>query len=211
MAIYYSQSEIARMAGVSPTAISKAVREGRVIRTPKGVDPEHPTNQYFLSQRNRFRTGDHEENGQPSGQPPIQKNNANKKRTTKSRTPKSKQKDNGTIVTTQDVELEHYDRPAAEMARIQAQTNKINLSIAERLGTLVPRDEVAKAFGRIYAVSVNHLLNMGDRLAPIIAGICGASDQDAKIKIKNKIDTEITRALDELKREAAKYDESASS
>jgi hypothetical protein len=43
---------------------------------------------------------------------------------------------------------------------------------------------------------------MGDRLSPIITGICGTSDPKITIKVKQKIDAEITRALEEIKRVA---------
>jgi len=47
MAGYISQSEFARQCGVTRQAISKALKGGFAAKTVRGIDPEHPTNQYF--------------------------------------------------------------------------------------------------------------------------------------------------------------------
>jgi hypothetical protein len=201
MPVYYTQSEFAKKCGVVRATISRAVKVGTVAITENGIDPANPTNVYYLEQQaRRHAARKRRPKTQAREVPPIP---GLPKR--KPGRPPTKIVDHSSL--DEDGNPTVYDRPAAELARVQAQTNKINLSIAERLGTLVPREEVAKAFGKIYSVSVNHLLTMGDRLAPLLAGICGTGDQETVIKLKNKIDHEITRALSELKREAAKYDD----
>lgn len=197
---YLSQKAFAKLVGVSPAAINKALRDGRIVRTERGIDPAHPTNMYYSEQSNRYRD--------------PQKNGKKVIKRAKKKTEKNQQVEND-----QDLETEpeqeimpagvNVDAPSkyeAERKRIEAQTTKINIAIAERMGELVLREDVSKAFGKIYSVAINHFLPMGDRLAPLISGICGTSDQEIIIKVKDKIDTEITRALEGLKREALRFD-----
>lgn len=197
---YLSQKAFGEMVGVSHAAIFKAIKDGRVVRTERGVDPEHPTNKYYAEQSGRYR--DPEKNGKK-----VIKRGAAK-------TKNNQQKDN---IQRQEPEPEQeivlastnvdaQSKYEAERRRIEAQTTKINIAIAERMGELVLREEVAKAFGKIYSVAINHFLPMGDRLAPLIAGICGTSDQETIIRVKEKVDSETTRALEELKREASRFD-----
>lgn len=47
---YLSQYKFAKLNGVSRQAVSKAVKEGRIIATKSGIDPENPTNKYFVDQ-----------------------------------------------------------------------------------------------------------------------------------------------------------------
>lgn len=50
MAEYITQSAFARECGVSRQALSKAIREGRVLKTSRGIDPANPANQYYKSE-----------------------------------------------------------------------------------------------------------------------------------------------------------------
>lgn len=57
MAHYISQNAYAKRLGVSPAAISYAVKEGRVNRTARGIDPDHPTNKHYEHLLNLSRFG----------------------------------------------------------------------------------------------------------------------------------------------------------
>jgi hypothetical protein len=54
---YLSQNAFAKLAGVSKQAISLAVKEGRVWRTARGIDPGHPTNKHYVQLLNLNRSG----------------------------------------------------------------------------------------------------------------------------------------------------------
>ena len=49
MTEYISQNKFAIMCGVSRQAVHKAIKEGRVVKTSRGIDPDNPSNQYFCS------------------------------------------------------------------------------------------------------------------------------------------------------------------
>ena len=49
MTEYVTQSAFARQCGVTRQALSKAIKEGRVIKTARGIDPDNPSNQYYKS------------------------------------------------------------------------------------------------------------------------------------------------------------------
>lgn len=52
---YISQNAFAKRVGVSKQAISLAVKEGRVVRTARGIDPSHPTNNHYVRLLNLSR------------------------------------------------------------------------------------------------------------------------------------------------------------
>lgn len=44
---YFSQSAYAKRVGVSRQAVSTAVKEGRLYKAARGIDPTHPTNKHY--------------------------------------------------------------------------------------------------------------------------------------------------------------------
>ncbi len=46
---YFSQSAYAKRLGVSRQAVSIAVKEGRIYKAARGIDPTHPTNKHYES------------------------------------------------------------------------------------------------------------------------------------------------------------------
>jgi hypothetical protein len=203
---YLTQKAFAELVGVSSAAIFKAIRDGRVVKTSRGIDPDHPTNKYYLEQTSRYR--DPKTNGKKAG---SKSENRSTKKKAKKKTAKSEQEKEQETEREEEIVIRPKIRSGrtkanAERKRIEAQTTKLNIEIARKMGILVLREDVSKAFGKIYSVAINHFLPMGDRLAPILAGICGTSDQERVIKVKEKIDNEMTRALEELKRGTETFD-----
>ena len=44
---YLSIRAFAKLVGVSHQAVMQAIKEGRVSKTTKGIDPTHPTNMHY--------------------------------------------------------------------------------------------------------------------------------------------------------------------
>ena len=86
--------------------------------------------------------------------------------------------------------------------RVKTQTATEKMKLAKEMGVLIYRKMVDKLFDRLYAVILNHFHPLSDRLASVVADIAGVTDHKVRIEIKEKIDEEVARALNEFKREA---------
>lgn len=51
MSEFISQSKFAKLHGITKQAVSQAIKSGRLVRAEKGIDPEHPTNRYFIEKQ----------------------------------------------------------------------------------------------------------------------------------------------------------------
>lgn len=185
----YKKSEFSRIAGVSKAAITKAERAGHIVVEDKRIDITHPKNAAYLAsnrdRRPKVNNGELEKNGfEPKPSP--------KKMESRKIQPRIYRESGNLFGTTKE---------AADVLRIQAQTANLQLKYAERLKILVFRKDVEQVFQKIYSVAVNYFLVFGDRLAPILASLCNVNDQKIIIEMKNRIDKEVSRALEELKRQ----------
>ena len=88
--------------------------------------------------------------------------------------------------------------------KLKAQIQKLKVETSHKLGSLIERSSVEKAFDRQSAIILNYLFPLGDRLASKIAGYFENNDHEKINLIKSTIDKEIMRALDGFKDEAAK-------
>jgi len=84
----------------------------------------------------------------------------------------------------------------------KANTEKIKVATAEKLGLLVPIDFVKKKFGKMAAVILNYFFPIGERLAPILCGICKITDPEIIKLVEIEISKEMTRGLAEFKKVA---------
>lgn len=185
----YKKSEFSRIAGVTRAAVTKAVRSGALIEEDGGIDITHPQNAAYLSS-NRDKRPNVGNGKEKKDRPKPQR----APREPKPMKPKPRQyrpvSSNGGML-----------KEEADVLRIQAQTANLQLKYAERLKVLVLRKDVEQVFQSLYAVAVNYFLVLGDRLSPVLASLCGVNDQETVIKMKDRIDKEVTRALEELKRQ----------
>ena len=86
-----------------------------------------------------------------------------------------------------------------EIEKIRAQTNKLNVSTAKELNTLVLRSFVEEVMKRLATVIASYLLSMGDRLASEIAAVCAIEDIETRLKLKQMIDDDVERSLKAVK------------
>lgn len=216
---YLSQNKFAQSLGLSKQAISLAVKDGRVNRTVRGIDPNHPTNKYFAEQV-LSRTEPHNPRGK-----------ANKKKKTK-RKPAQKTTQNTGFTHQNTPPVVHYppsppvaptsapaappvapsgeqgefyllpptNKAEADFHKALAATKKINMEIAAKMREMVHRDEVASAFGTLNSAIMDFFLPLGERLAPSVAGLAGSSDPEQVKEVQHAIEAEITRGLEEVKR-----------
>jgi hypothetical protein len=176
-----TQAEFSRQCGVSTTAIYTAAKEGRVaVRRNGRVDPGHPKNIEYLAGLRARGFGPDKPKGREgksavagTGRPRVQ----------------------GT-----QEETKVWTKTDADIAKAQAQTAKIHMEIAQRMGTLLLAEEVQRCFGDIYSAFANHVLVFGQRVAPIICSHLGVSDSEDLLKIQKILDDEHERILEDVRR-----------
>jgi hypothetical protein len=195
-----NKSQFAKLAGVSRNAIGKAVTAGAVICINGKIDIDHPTNKAYLQiDRNPKK----KETSKIIKTP--EKPYPGKKGKVADKPEKEKAKKNGTkIRNTISLPPGHMSKTDADIARLQVVTAKEKVNLAQKMETLILRESVGKLFGGMHSVVLNYFFPLGDRLTPIIGGICGVSDPKDLLKIKTVIDKEVMRGLSEFKREAEK-------
>lgn len=85
--------------------------------------------------------------------------------------------------------------------KLRAQTRKIEMEMAEKMGDLIPRKDVERAFSLISSSLINYIYPLGERMAPIIAGLFESIDQKKINETKLTLEKEISRALEAVKKD----------
>ncbi len=200
----YKQASFARLAGVSRAAVSKAAQRGVLVCDNGLIDITHPKNASYLAQNRHKRPKLAEPEPEPQQEtiePEIEVKKVDESLPEKPQKVQLQKKIRRPRGYDPSTDVENLTKEAADIKRINAQTANYQLKYAERLKLLVLRTDVDRVFQNIYSIAINYFLVLGDRLAPILASICGVTDQKVTIEMKNHIDKEVTRALDEIKRQ----------
>lgn len=200
----YKKAAFARLAGVSRSAVTQAVATGFIICDDGLIDITHPKNASYLAQNRHKRPRLYEPEPEPEPEtiePEVEAKKVDEPSPKKSSKPQPQKKIRRPRGYDPSTDVENLTKEAADIKRITAQTLNYRLKYAERLKQLVLKTDVDRVFQNIYSIAINHFLVLGDRLAPVLASICGATDQKIIIEMKNYIDKEVTRALNELKRQ----------
>lgn len=194
-----SQNAFAKRNHITKQAVSAAVKRGTIHKTANKIDPDHPTNRYYVECLETRRAEEAETerlkaeytNDGPPAYPPV---------SPKPRPVAAKKPDIGKqTITTRIPERTVYTKAEADLDKVTAQTAQIRVKLAEQMRELVAKELVHKTLGVIYSIAVNYFLPMGDRLAPILCGICSVTDPVIVNQVQDKIDKEIERALAALK------------
>lgn len=195
-----NKSQFATRLKLSRTAIGKAVAAGAVICINGEIDTDHPTNKSYAEiDRSAKKEAKQAVVVKPDKPEPEKKGDSGDKKPAGKTSAKSKTKiidysTAGIMPTKTEVDI----------GRGLVITAKEKVKLAQLIGTLILREEVEKLFGRLYSIILNFFHPLGQRLAPIVAGICGVTDPVIILKIEKAIDKENMRGLGEFKKEAEK-------
>lgn len=225
---YYSQSGFAKFNGITHQAVSAAIKDNRVVKTGRGIDPTHPTNLHFVeklkdSPRIKGMKAQQEERDELealiSGDTSLQQEQkdipdqveehkviiaAGAKRLNS----KSKKKRQ---ITQEDL-LENFNpdeikadihaltKQSVDKLKVVEQIKALQLKTEERKQQLVPRDLVRRVLGKLYQIDVNELRTLPDKLASDIAAECKIDDTDIIFAINKIIEKEIYKTLEHMKR-----------
>lgn len=225
---YLTQYAYAKLLGVNPSAITRAVQNGRIIKTKKGIDPNHPHNVYYEQNINRNRphrkrVGNLKRKATKNGEDlKIRENKRDRRKKKKplyaselegEEKPKKKKKVNGNgsnVGVNLDDVKERASYGAVTETNIKAlkvieQIEQIRLRTQKERQLLVERDLVKRVFSKIYTIEVNELRIIGDTLAPEIASYFNSDDSEAILKTNQRIEKEIYKALNHIKRLISDY------
>ena len=207
MVEYLSNNKYAKSLGVSQPAITLAIKENRVIRTTRGVDPTHPSNVHYENGLRAKRGPLPKDLGdQPA--PPVHEDPAPSKIEAKKEAPAPRTRRRPSAAapapkpkqTAPAPNVNHFKTKVDyDIEKLEVQTAKLRAELANNLGVTVLRAMVDRAFAQIHSAAVNFLLPLGARLAPVLAGICGVTKAETILEIQTKIDEEILRALGLIK------------
>jgi len=188
---YKSLAQFAKMCSVSRSAITQANDRGDLFISRNGkIDPAQKKNNTFL--RNHLARVENEEREKENAETKVKKTRKRAKpKGGKKVAPSPRTRESmGVTPTKIDVEI----------ARIQAQTTKINMDIAEKMGRFFLREEVEGLFGKLSTTFSNLIHPLGQRLAPDICDICGITDSAKMIEVQNLLERELEIAVNEVKR-----------
>lgn len=189
-----TKAAFSKLAGVSKPAIAKAIKTGKLIlNSSKKIDDQDPLSIKYM--RNRL------EKGKDEYKKIIKE--AKKVEIKKKFEEKDSVESDDNDQHSESDSVGYDDKEEIDKEYKKVSTEKIKIANAEKLKLLVPIEYVKKKFGKISGVILNYFFPMGDRLAPLVCGICGITDPEVVRQVKVKINDEITRALSEFKKVAA--------
>jgi hypothetical protein len=197
---WVNQTEFARLAGVSKPAITKAVRLGRVVKVDKlGIDTEHPTNDQYLKSQNVARQKSRRDKKAPKR--PKKLPPASNKAISIEELENFAVGDQIEISESYDLNgNQMIDRATAERLKIIEQARAMQIKREQMRGELVDRKTVSRIMNMLYKIDTGELKPLGDTLAPEIAAICGVDDDEIKHQINERIEKEIYKTLEHIKR-----------
>jgi len=179
-----TKAELARRIGITRQAIDKAVKKGRLRLVGEGRSAKID----FHDSLAVIYMNDHSASRQ------VAKKLKDQDDTNKNITPEKQQQLDAAGESTQ-----------LRDEKLRIQTKKLRMEMAEKMGELVLRSGVEKAFGKLTSSIISYIFPIGDRVSPGIAGVFKSTDQDNINETKRMIDKEIGRALEAVKKDIQEY------
>ena len=196
MHVVVTKAEFARMANVTPPAVSVALKRGRVTARRDGkIDTDLKSNAAYIStskrQRHQRSPGPGGKRGRSKAQKPSESPPGRKKVTRRER---DKESVGGEL----QIDGETYSE--AELRKMIAQANKEEQTIAIRRGELVERADVKLVFARVYTIIGSQVKTLSEKLGPDIAAALGVTE-DKTQRVQELMSIDILRALNQIKKE----------
>jgi hypothetical protein len=166
-------SLLAERTGCHPSAVDKACRQGRVPRERSGkVD-------WLRKEVQDFVTG---------------------YRARKAEKAAAQARGKAAVRMRRGGEHPYTNKATAEVARMNEQIIKLRLANETNKKTLIKRSAITVIFQKWYSIYAAELYPLGERIAPELISITGASQADAGIRIAEAIKTEIARTVKHMER-----------
>ena len=97
--------------------------------------------------------------------------------------------------------FKHLKKAQIEKWKSFETAKKVQQEREAKRGDLIRRDLVEAVFAKLYTVDTDELKALEEKLIPLICGVAGISDDDARVsKIQKGVNKEVSRALKHIKR-----------
>lgn len=203
---YISQSAFARLCGISRQGVSKAVDEGRVIKVSKGIDPDNPSNKYFL-EKAKVRKLKRKKGRNPAGKrPPSPVAPVPVKVGALPETPEDivlseggpKKKGAGN----QSAYFDLFQKAYEETRLVKIKADTAVLKYAKDAGAVVDIETLKRKVGAFANFLVTHLIYMPEDVSALL-WMSARSDEDPERKIREILAKRIEVIIQEAKKAAA--------
>ena len=208
---YLSQNKFAKLVGVSPQAVSLAVKSGRVIRCKSGIDPLHPSNQHYAEaaadnskKRKRGQHPPRKKRGRPKGA-----SSSSRRSTAPPSRPAPAPGAAPPFEPEQDIDWTTGELPANISALSRSTTDKLKtieqihalrIKSDKERKDLIERTLVRRLFSKLYLIDTNEIKTLADKLPAELAAIMGVDDRELIMKVGATIETEVYKTLAHIKR-----------
>ena len=164
-----SQSDFARMAGVTRQAIGDAIKRGAIITTQDGkrkkINIDLPENAHYLKDSDNCQRKGETEPIQKKPEKSKQENKKEKQRevfTGRVLNPPIKNYEQGTLDLTDlsDEELSSLTKHDLDRMKLKVIIEKERIKNEKERGTLIERGMVKKVFGELYLIDRNEFLQL---------------------------------------------------
>ncbi|MEE9499575.1 MAG: hypothetical protein V3V24_09580 [Nitrospinaceae bacterium] len=208
-----SKRFFSNLCGVTPAAITKALKSGKITLEGKFVNLDDPKTAAYLNKKK----------GIPESPPPEPESKAKSSKKPKSLTKDISKADSAKpakpavseeskplpsdghkdvdLSAISDYGLGSLDISQLDRLKTIEQTLKIRQQREAARGDLIPRSTVKIIFNKLHAVDNSEFKTMEDRLTPAICGIFGEpDDSDNALEIRKMLNNEIIKILRHSKR-----------
>lgn len=192
-----TKSSYAETLNISKAAVSQNIGKGKIIVNAEGlIDPDDPVNSLFSKYTaGRQQSGhDKKRTGRPKGSlsrnkpdnctvlPPIHRNDVSYPETA------------------EDLVQQEGWQNLAQSLKVAAAFEKTRIENAKEKGKLIDREIVKKFVSKLYAIDQNEFLVSSQKIAHLVAGICGVNEDAKILELETAIQSELYKTLSHIKR-----------
>ncbi|MHA1286844.1 MAG: hypothetical protein ACTSPB_05510 [Candidatus Thorarchaeota archaeon] len=223
---YMSQAKFAKLLGITPAAVCIAIKDGRLTKTVKGIDPRHPTNRYYMEnlkaklltetqkkrvqrtkkkkekQKKRTRSEIEADFADLLGEETPHDEEKSEKLSSKKQPSKTSDEEIQDLFGDEDGITGDFvrDKTSLDLEKSRQAVTKLQIANRKERNQLLPRHTIRNIFAQLYLIDVNELRTLGDKLATDAAAICSSDDPDCILAINQLIEKEVFRSLAHIQR-----------
>lgn len=199
-----TQSELSRIAGITRQAINKAIEKELLKIAPKsrGKINLHSklTVEYLKKNSRQRRNGIRKKSDGKSSSKKKPSNSVTREQKAQYEQDEIRKLKGFLSQESLQVNLSAISRTAGEKLLILEKVKSLQIKTERERGDLVSKILITQFIGKLYTIDTNELQILGNKIAPEIAAICGVDNNRIITKVAEKLDKEIFKCLQHIKR-----------